>query len=230
MGAFVPAKRAIIGTCDRIFTRVGASDDLARGQSTFMVEMAETASILHQATARSLVLLDEIGRGTSTYDGLAIAWAVAEDLNERIRCRTLFATHYHELCQLAETHKGVVNLSVAVSEHGDSIVFLRRLKEGGTSRSYGIQCARIAGLPEDVITRAKSLLTALESRGLRDEQGQLSLFGDSAQDETPQPVPEPVKGANSALLEKVLAARPDEMTPREALDLLYEITSLQDLK
>ena len=230
MGSFVPAKRAIIGTCDRIFTRVGASDDLARGQSTFMVEMAETASILHQATARSLVLLDEIGRGTSTYDGLAIAWAVAEDLNERIGCRTLFATHYHELCQLAETHKGVVNLSVAVSEHGDSIVFLRRLKEGGTSRSYGIQCARIAGLPEDVITRAKTLLAALESRGLRNEQGQLSLFGDPNQNDNPHAVPEAPKPANHELLGMLQDARPDEMTPREALDFLYKITSLPNLK
>ncbi|MBW1880127.1 MAG: DNA mismatch repair protein MutS, partial [Deltaproteobacteria bacterium] len=162
IGSFVPAEAARIGLCDRIFTRVGATDDLARGQSTFMMEMSETASILHQATGRSLVLLDEIGRGTSTYDGLSIAWAVAEDLADRVRCRALFATHYHELCELADARPAVVNQSIAVSEWGERIVFLRRLKEGGSSRSYGIQCARLAGLPEHVVERARGLLTRFE--------------------------------------------------------------------
>src|SRR5690606_2173962 len=133
------------------------ADDLARGQSTFMVEMAETATILHHATARSLVVLDEIGRGTSTYDGLAIAWAVAEDLADRVGCRALFATHYHELCELADGRPHVVNQSVAVSEWKDGILFLRKLQDGGASRSYGIQCARLAGLPRPVIERAKQL-------------------------------------------------------------------------
>jgi DNA mismatch repair protein MutS len=157
----VPAERATIPLCDRVFTRVGASDDLAHGQSTFMVEMAETASILHHATDRSIVLLDEIGRGTSTYDGLSIAWAVAEDLVDRVGCLGMFATHYHELCELAEDRAGVVNQSVAVSESGEKILFLRRLKEGGASRSYGIGCARIAGLPGQVVQRATALLKQL---------------------------------------------------------------------
>ncbi|MEO0606137.1 MAG: DNA mismatch repair protein MutS, partial [Myxococcota bacterium] len=154
MGCFVPADGAHVGVCDRVFTRVGAADDLRRGQSTFMVEMSETASILEHATARSLVVLDEIGRGTSTYDGLAIAWAVAEDLVDRVGCRALFATHYHELCELAEVRATVENQSVAVTESDGQILFLRRLKPGGASRSYGIQCARIAGLPNPVIHRA----------------------------------------------------------------------------
>jgi DNA mismatch repair protein MutS len=177
IGSFVPAESARLGWIDRIFTRVGASDDLGRGQSTFMVEMAETASILREATDRSLVLLDEIGRGTSTYDGLAIAWAVAEQLADRTRSRTLFATHYHELCDLAEMRENVVNRSIAVSEHGDSVVFLRRLKEGGASRSYGIQCARLAGLPDAVIARARTLLDRFEKHAPRNERQQLSLFG-----------------------------------------------------
>lgn len=199
MGGFVPASRATIGLVDRIFTRIGASDDLTKGQSTFMVEMNETANILRHATPRSLVILDEIGRGTSTYDGLSIAWAVAEALHDREDrgVRTLFATHYHELTELATTKPRVKNFNIAVKEWKDQIVFLRKLVPGGTSRSYGIQVARIAGLPQPVILRARQILETLErgegrevgsprmvtERGDKDrtDSAQLSLFG--AQDQ-----------------------------------------------
>lgn len=162
VGSFVPADSARLPVCDRIFTRVGASDNLARGQSTFMVEMNETAAIIHGATHRSLVLLDEIGRGTSTYDGVSIAWAVTEHLHEHVGAATIFATHYHELTQLGDLLPGVKNMNVAVKEAGDSIVFLRRLEEGGADRSYGIQVGRLAGLPPDVVARARELLVELE--------------------------------------------------------------------
>jgi DNA mismatch repair protein MutS len=161
-GAFVPAKRARIGLVDRIYTRVGASDNLSQGQSTFMVEMREAASILRGATRRSLVLLDEIGRGTSTYDGLAIAWAIAEHLDAAIGCRAMFATHYHELCELAETRDGVVNFNVAAKEYAGDVVFLHRLVEGSANRSYGVAVAKLAGVPEIVLARAKHLLADLE--------------------------------------------------------------------
>jgi DNA mismatch repair protein MutS len=188
MGSFVPAKRARIGVVDRVFTRVGAADNLARGESTFMVEMRETANILRHASRRSLVILDEIGRGTSTYDGVSIAWAVAEHLHDGIGCKTLFATHYHELCALAGSHKRVRNLSVAVREWQGEIVFLHRLVEGGASRSYGIEVARLAGLPHRVVDRARAILAALESGEDREANlpthgmpergsGQLALFG-----------------------------------------------------
>jgi DNA mismatch repair protein MutS len=166
VGSFVPADEAVVGVVDRIFTRVGAHDELATGQSTFMVEMNETASILNNATRRSLVILDEIGRGTSTYDGLSIAWAVAEHLMQ-IGCKTLFATHYHYLNDLAKQHQGVQNYRVAVKEQGDHIVWLHKLVPGGTDRSYGIQVARMAGVPPEVITRAKEILISLERGGAR---------------------------------------------------------------
>jgi DNA mismatch repair protein MutS len=162
IGSFVPADSARLPVVDRIFTRVGASDNLARGQSTFMVEMNETAAILHGATDRSLVLLDEIGRGTSTYDGVSIAWAVTEHLHERIQAKAVFATHYHELTQLGDLLPGARNLNVAVREAGEGIVFLRRLAEGGADRSYGIQVARLAGLPPSLLARARELLAELE--------------------------------------------------------------------
>jgi DNA mismatch repair protein MutS len=161
-GSFVPATAATIGVCDRVFTRVGASDNLVRGQSTFMVEMAETSAILHTATRRSLVLLDEIGRGTSTYDGVSIAWAVSEHLHERVGCKTIFATHYHELVQLADELVAVRNYNVGVREAGDQILFLHRLLPGGADRSYGIEVGRLAGLPDGVIARAREVLALLE--------------------------------------------------------------------
>jgi DNA mismatch repair protein MutS len=163
IGSFVPAETAEIGLVDRIFTRVGANDDLARGQSTFMVEMNETANIINNATERSLVILDEIGRGTSTFDGLSIAWSVAEFLYDKIEARSLFATHYHELIKLAEDRKGVCNLNVAVREWNEQIIFLRKIIPGGADKSYGIQVARLAGLPKDILDRAKEILAHLES-------------------------------------------------------------------
>ncbi|MCB9778072.1 MAG: DNA mismatch repair protein MutS [Alphaproteobacteria bacterium] len=218
-GSFVPAAAARVGLCDRIFVRVGASDDLAHGRSTFMVEMSETALILNQATERSLVLLDEIGRGTSTYDGLAIAWAVAESVHDRIRCRTLFATHYHELVALAEERSHVANLHIAVSEWGEQIIFLRRLEEGGASKSYGIQCARLAGMPREVVGRARTLLAELERRPRHGPPTrQLGLF-------EPPPPPEPEPAADP-LRDALLSVAPDELSPREALDLVYRLKGL----
>lgn len=194
IGSFVPASEARIGVADRVFTRVGASDDLARGRSTFMVEMQETASILHHATPRSLIVLDEIGRGTSTFDGISIAWAVAEHLHNHAdaKARTLFATHYHELTELAITMPGVKNYCVLVKESKDQIVFLRKIVQGAADKSYGIQVARLAGLPAPVIRRATEILSNLEAdefaetgepkmakhhpdKGQKDED-QLSLF------------------------------------------------------
>ena len=163
IGSFVPAESAEIGLVDRIFTRVGANDDLARGQSTFMVEMNETSNIVNNATARSLVILDEIGRGTSTFDGLSIAWSVAEFLHDKIKARTLFATHYHELTKLAEERSGVCNFNVAVREWNDQIIFLRKIVPGGADKSYGIQVARLAGLPKEILDRAKDILSHLEA-------------------------------------------------------------------
>ena len=214
------ATSARIGLCDRIFTRVGAADDIARGQSTFMVEMAETATILHHATRRSLVILDEIGRGTSTYDGLAIAWAVAEDLAQRVRCRAMFATHYHELCDLAEQTDGVANQCIGVHESGERIVFLRTLKDGGASRSYGIQCARLAGLPPAVVERARAMLLRLERHAPKNAKEQLSLFGSARPDATPvAPPPDPIR-------DLLRAVDPDTLSPRQAADLLYQLKTL----
>ena len=223
MGSFVPARRARVGVVDRIFTRVGASDDLARGQSTFMVEMTETAAILHNATRRSLVVLDEIGRGTSTFDGVSIAWAVAEHLHDAIGCRTLFATHYHELQDLARERPAVRNLTVAVREVGDRIVFLRKLVQGGASRSYGIEVAKLAGLPAEVLARAREILRNLEAmevdegghaalaRGRRrraDAASQLGLFA------------APADPAAAAVAKALRALDLDALRPLDALNLL----------
>ncbi len=231
MGSYVPAARAHLGIVDRIFTRVGASDDLSEGQSTFMVEMAETATILHEATERSFVLLDEIGRGTSTYDGLAIAWSVAEHLAGHSKCRAIFATHYHELCDLADGLPAVVNQSVAVAlEKGrdgeEEIVFLRSLREGGASRSYGIQCARLAGLPKPVVQRARRLLARFEKHAPRNDRQQLSLFGSAAAhpDAEPQEAEMPV--ARDPLREALEAIDPDDLSPRDAHRALYDLVDL----
>lgn len=214
VGSFVPARHARVGVVDRIFTRVGASDNLARGQSTFMVEMNETAAILHGATARSLVLLDEIGRGTSTWDGLSVATATTEHLHEAVGAKTIFATHYHELTRLSNRLPGVVNFSVAVREVGDDIVFLRRLVPGGADRSYGVEVARLAGLPESVVARAREILRELESAAAPAPQHprpepvvQLGLFG---------PAPHPV-------VERLREVDPNRTTPLQALLLLSEL-------
>jgi DNA mismatch repair protein MutS len=217
IGSFVPATAATIGTVDRLFTRVGASDNLAGGQSTFMVEMSETSAILHNATAESLVLLDEIGRGTSTYDGVAIAWAVTEHLHDRIGCKTMFATHYHELMQLPEMLQHARNYNVAVREAGDTIVFLHRLEPGGTDRSYGIHVGQLAGLPAPVVSRARKVLETLEGEHrvapgappvVARDPGQLALFAEASQ---PNPVVEELK-----LLDL------DRLTPLEALNRLAD--------
>jgi DNA mismatch repair protein MutS len=169
MGSFIPASKASICVVDRIFTRVGAYDDLTMGQSTFMVEMNETANILNNATSRSLVILDEIGRGTSTYDGVSLAWAIAEHLHERIGAKTLFATHYHQMNKLQEHFKGIKNYNISVKETDDRIIFLRKIVEGGTDRSYGIQVAKLAGVPQEVIDRSKIIMNRLE---MEDEIGE----------------------------------------------------------
>ena len=223
MGSFVPADAAHIGLCDRVFVRVGAADELAQGRSTFMVEMAETAAILHQATARSLVLLDEIGRGTSTYDGLAIAWAVAEDLHDRIGARAIFATHYHELTALSEDRPAVQNLHVAVIEENDQIVFLHRLRPGGVARSHGVQCARLAGVPAGVVARARALLAELERRPRHGPpHRQLGLF-------PPAPAPPPpTDPALITLRDAILAIDPDELSPRAAHEALRRLRGLAE--
>jgi DNA mismatch repair protein MutS len=188
IGAFVPADAATIGLVDRIFCRVGASDDISRGQSTFMVEMSETALILNQATDRSLVILDEIGRGTATFDGLSIAWAVAEHLHDVIGCRTLFATHYHELTDLANTKPAVANFNVAVREWNEEIIFLHKILPGAADKSYGIQVARLAGLPKPVVDRAKSILSHLELHSIKPEAKKLGPKAkNTVQDNMPQP-------------------------------------------
>jgi DNA mismatch repair protein MutS len=166
VGSFVPARQARVGIADRVFTRVGASDELARGQSTFMVEMTEAANILNNATARSLVILDEIGRGTSTYDGVSLAWAITEYLHDAVGCRALFATHYHELAQLADRLAGLRNYNVLVREWQDDIVFLHKIAPGSADKSYGIHVARLAGVPEDVLDRAREVLAELEAHPL----------------------------------------------------------------
>jgi DNA mismatch repair protein MutS len=225
-GSFVPAERARVGVVDRIFTRVGASDDLARGRSTFMVEMTETAAILHNATRRSFVVLDEIGRGTSTFDGLSIAWAVAEHLHDRTGCRTLFATHYHELQDLARERPRVRNLTVAVKEVGDRVVFLRKLVPGGASRSYGIEVAKLAGLPGEVLLRAREILRNLESLEV-DEAGHATVARGSRRREPARTDQLGLFAAADPRLERLgaelRALAPDRLTPLEALMLLAEM-------
>ncbi|HEU5040517.1 MAG TPA: DNA mismatch repair protein MutS [Gemmatimonadales bacterium] len=224
MGAFVPAAEASVGVVDRLFTRVGASDNLARGQSTFMVEMSETSAILHNATARSLVLLDEIGRGTSTYDGVAIAWAVTEHLHDQVGCKTMFATHYHELMQLPERLQHARNYNVAVRETGDTVVFLHRLEPGGTDRSYGVHVAELAGLPGRVVARAKELLVTLEAEHRvapgappgSSDPSQVDLFGGARPQPTADSRPDPVR-------EDLKAMDLDALTPLEALNRLAEL-------
>ena len=217
IGSFVPARSAEIGVVDRLFTRVGASDNLVRGQSTFMVEMSETSAILHSATSRSLVLLDEIGRGTSTYDGVSIAWAVTEHIHDELGCKTVFATHYHELTQLSDELAAVRNFNVRVREVGEEILFLHTLEPGGADRSYGIEVGRLAGLPRPVLKRARTLLRQLEGdhrmppreRPGDEMAGQLALFGAE-----PDPIMEELRGID-----------PNTMTPLQALDTLARLVS-----
>jgi DNA mismatch repair protein MutS len=222
IGSFVPADRARLPVTDRIFTRVGASDNLARGQSTFMVEMHETAAIVHGATDKSLILLDEIGRGTSTYDGVSIAWAVTEHLHERVGARTIFATHYHELTQLGDLLPRVRNMNVSVREVGEEIVFLRRLEEGGADRSYGIQVARLAGLPDEVIARAKEILAELEGTHSGGGEG-LGRRGRLRPASEPPPDQLSFFQSEHPIIAELRKLDLDGITPREALDLLDDL-------
>ncbi len=225
IGSFVPADAARLPVVDRIFTRVGASDNLARGQSTFMVEMSETAAIVHGATDRSLVLLDEIGRGTSTYDGVSIAWAVTEHIHEHIGAKTVFATHYHELTQLGDLLDGVKNMNVAVREVGDEIVFLRRLVDGGAYRSYGIQVARLAGLPDSIVARARELLAELEGTHSGGGEG-LGRHGAHRPASEPPPHQLSMFQVEHPMVARLRALDPDDLSPREALQILYELGSV----
>ncbi|MEP6907282.1 MAG: DNA mismatch repair protein MutS [Pseudoxanthomonas sp.] len=221
IGSFVPASRASIGPTDRILTRIGAGDDLARGQSTFMVEMAETSYILHHATPQSLVLMDEIGRGTSTYDGLALADAVARHLAATNRCHTLFATHYFELTALAEPGSGIANVHLDAVEHGDSLVFMHAVKDGPADRSFGLQVAALAGLPKTTVQQARRRLAELEQRGGETHAAQM----------TPQALDQPQQfglfaAASSAAQDALAALDPDELSPKQALEALYRLKSL----
>lgn len=253
LGSFVPARRARLGIVDRVCTRVGASDNLSRGESTFMVEMRETSQILQRATRRSLVILDEIGRGTSTYDGVSIAWAVAEYLHDVIGCKTLFATHYHELCALAAARPRVRNFSVAVRQWQDEIVFLHKLVPGGANRSYGIEVARLAGLPRSVLGRAREILAALENASSQEDSialpvhgvpplnsGQLALFlgnevgpPPGTEERSAKPARRPAAPARAParppaednVLSRLRGLDCDNLTPRAALELLAELTT-----
>jgi DNA mismatch repair protein MutS len=220
MGSFVPAASATVGIVDRIFTRIGASDFLSQGQSTFMVEMIEAANIVHNATAKSLVLLDEVGRGTSTFDGISIAWALAEYIVNVIRARTLFATHYNELTELALTLDGVRNYNISVREWGDEIIFLRKIEEGPADKSYGIQVARLAGIPDSIIARAKEVLNNLENEELnetgtpklarkktRKRKEQLDLFS----------------SVNDSVVNEIMALDIDTLIPEDALRKIIEL-------
>jgi DNA mismatch repair protein MutS len=227
MGSLVPARSARVGVVDRIFTRVGASDNLARGQSTFMVEMTETANILNHATPRSLIVLDEIGRGTSTFDGVSIAWSVAEYLHDRaeVAAKTLFATHYHELTELALTRERVKNYNIAVKEWNEQIIFLRKIVKGGASHSYGIQVARLAGLPRAVIERAREVLRNLESGELEEGAPRLARSRQAAR---PAPAPQLSLFESNAdrLRERLEEIDVAVVTPLEALNLLDQLKKL----
>jgi DNA mismatch repair protein MutS len=222
MGSYVPASAAHIGVVDRVFSRVGASDDIGGGRSTFMVEMVETAAILNRATQRSLVILDEIGRGTATFDGLSIAWAAVEALHDQTGCRALFATHFHEMTALSKTLKRVSNHTMKVREWEGEVVFLHEVADGAADRSYGIQVAKLAGLPESVLSRARQVLGVLEQRssgGKAVVLDDLPLF--AHQPPTPKAAVNPIHD----MLDQV---RPDDLTPRAAIDLIYELKKIRD--
>jgi DNA mismatch repair protein MutS len=215
IGSFVPAQKAVIGNIDRIFTRIGAADDLASGRSTFMVEMTETANILHNATNASLVLMDEIGRGTSTFDGLSLAWSCAIYLNEKLRPLTLFATHYFELTHLAQEYAGIVNVHLDALEHGDKIVFMHTVQEGPASKSYGLQVAQLAGIPKGVIQHAKEKLSLLEHQDNQQSNVNSNIF------------PSHAENMHSNMLQEfVEKIQPDKLSPREALEVVYKLKEL----
>jgi DNA mismatch repair protein MutS len=218
-GSFVPADSAVIGPIDRIFTRIGAADDLAGGRSTFMVEMTETANILHHATAQSLVLVDEVGRGTSTFDGLSLAWACAHYIAEHLRAFTLFATHYFELTALARELDGCENVHLDATEHGEQLIFLHAVKEGPANQSYGLQVARLAGVPKEAIARARQYLAELERA--RDAHAAERL-----QQELPLVVPVEAPASPHPAIAHLETIDPDALSPREALEELYRLRRL----
>ncbi|MDT8408529.1 MAG: DNA mismatch repair protein MutS [Wenzhouxiangellaceae bacterium] len=222
-GSFVPAKSMRCGPVDRIFSRIGAGDDLTRGRSTFMVEMVETANILHNATDQSLVLMDEIGRGTSTFDGLALAWAVATELAMQTRAYTLFATHYFELTRLAEDHDGIVNVHLDAREHRDRIIFLHSVRAGPANQSYGLQVARLAGLPGPVLKRAQAHLERLENEAGNAQSAQMSLFSKAGRG---QPEPESESALPDPVRQMLAEIEPDTLSPREALEVLYRLVEV----
>lgn len=215
IGSYVPASKAVIGPVDRIFTRVGAADDLASGRSTFMVEMTETANILHNATENSLVLMDEIGRGTSTYDGLSLAWACAENLANRIKAMTLFATHYFELTTLPEKMEGVVNVHLDALEHGDTIAFMHSVQDGAASKSYGLAVAALAGVPREVIKRARQKLRELEAISSHTASGTVDATQMTLLNEESSPA-----------VEALEALDPDSLSPRQALEWIYRLKGM----
>jgi DNA mismatch repair protein MutS len=235
LGGFVPATQAVIGVVDRVFARVGSADDLSHGASTFMVEMTESANILNSATERSLVILDEIGRGTSTFDGVSIAWAMAEHLHDTVKARTLFATHYHEMTALAESRPGVANRHVAVADDGDRVVFLHQIREGTSDRSYGVHVAQLAGVPPEVVTRATELLQQLESgdaadgstamratlagrsRGRGAHPDQLDMF------QAPEPAPPAAPADPDPVRQAIAALDVENLTPIQAMQKLAEL-------
>ena len=234
IGSFVPADGADIGVCDRIFTRVGASDDLASGQSTFMVEMTEVANILRNATRSSLIILDEIGRGTSTFDGLSIAWAVVEYISNTkvLGAKTLFATHYHELTELEGTMSGVTNYCIAVKEQGDDIVFLRKIVKGGADKSYGIQVAKLAGVPEPVIARAKELVEELSSADITVKAREIAEASANVTQKRTVTKPDEVDlnqmtifdtVRNEDIIREIEGIEINEITPMEALNILSRL-------
>jgi DNA mismatch repair protein MutS len=221
-GSFVPARAARIGLVDRVFTRVGAGDELARNLSTFMVEMAETAAILNHATRRSLVILDEVGRGTSTFDGVSLAWAITEHLHDRIGCRSLFATHYHELVDLASDRPGICNLTVSVAEQDDDVVFLHRIVPGAATKSYGIHVARLAGVPAPVISRAREVLATLEQLNLSLTERERPAVRSAAAAGGRSPVQLTLFSAvESPTMARLKGLALDELNARQALELLY---------
>jgi DNA mismatch repair protein MutS len=229
MGSFVPARTAHIGMVSQVFSRVGASDDLARGRSTFMVEMVETAAILNQADERALVILDEIGRGTSTYDGLSIAWATMEHLHDVNRCRALFATHYHEMTVLSSKMDGVENATVSVKEWNGEVIFLHEVRPGAADRSYGVQVAKLAGLPAAVIGRAQMVLEALEKGEREGGTKHKTLVDDLPLFAATPAFHAPISTKGPSSVEARLAeVHPDTLTPRDALDIIYELKRLSE--
>jgi DNA mismatch repair protein MutS len=226
-GSFVPATRAHIGLVSSLFSRVGASDDLARGRSTFMVEMVETAAILNQADDRSLVILDEIGRGTATYDGLSIAWATMEHLHDVNGCRALFATHYHEMTRLSSKLDGVENATVTVREWDGDVIFLHEVALGAADRSYGVQVAKLAGLPASVVARARMVLEALE-KGEREGGKVAAMIDDLPLFALAAPPPPAPKAGPSVVEDRLREVLPDELSPKDALNLIYALKAELD--